>query len=520
MLILEAMGGETGRESSGPIRRFPTGFWASFNLWWHGEYARLGQRPSSRAITKWHAENAMKVWGSNAVSYQETQRHANRMKCRRTGQYAQRHASPDEDDEDDDFCPDVLPSVDLGERDATATATAKVSCGADYCAAAAADQLPSGDGGGSHGSPVKVPSMPIAAPHAKLDAYSDPPGALTAVYMNADSDVPAPAAPSVNLVDHFSSVQPTDNKPTWMQPDPTVHPGLAHGGAGFGQGGCGEVIGRWSPSWDSVLGCRTGDTKAARCSASGQDTGLGYLMDGSRPVKRGRDGAVLPTNSYLQNPNKSGSEQLHPERYLGTQRANPFAEVAAAAAAAAGLPAAHALPAARDAATLLSSVTKASSRLLQRCGPGCEPAWLQRTGTELNALMLEMGLLSAEPNGVAVLPGIVGRPRVLSSTQPLRLPDPSPRRDLDTILRRGLREGNTISQYTPAAVTAAPGTARPQGGVLDRDPRELLLRCHGGVPAQAGPPHGSLWAQAGTCSRAFGSDADREGVSVGVAVRR
>ncbi|GIL45984.1 hypothetical protein Vafri_3089 [Volvox africanus] len=517
MLTLEAMGGETGRESSGPIRRFPTGFWASFNLWWHGEYARLGQRPSSRAIIKWHAENAMKVWGSNAVSYQETQRHANRMKCRRTGQYIQRHASPDEDDEDDDFCPDVQPPADPSERDATATATAKVSSGADYCAAAAADQPPSGDGSGSHGSPVKIPSVPMAAPHVKLDAYSDPPGALTAIYMNADSDVPAPAAPSVNLVNHFGSVQPTDNKPTWMQPDPTVHPGIAHGGAGFGQGGCGEIIGRWSPSWDSVIGGRTEETKAARCSASGQDTGLGYLMSGSLPSKRGRDGAVLPTNPYIHN--KSSSEQLQP--HLGTQRANPFAEVAAAAAAAAGLPAVQALPAARDAATLLNSATMASSRLLQRCAPGCEPAWLQRTGTELNALMLEMGLLSTEPNGVAVLLGIIGRPRVLSSTQPLRLPDPSPRRDLDAILRRGLREGSTRSQSTaPAAVTAAPGMVGPQSGALDRDPRELLLRSHGGVPAQAGPPHGSLWAQAGACSRVFGSDVDRERISVGVSMRR
>ncbi|GIL71752.1 hypothetical protein Vretifemale_2062 [Volvox reticuliferus] len=471
------MGGETGRESSGPIRRFPTGFWASFNLWWHGEYARLGQRPSSRAIIKWHAENAMKVWGSNAVSYQETQRHANRMKCRRTGQDIQRHASPDEDDEDDDLGPDVLPPADAGERGATATATAKASYGADYCAVDGSDQPPSGDGGGSHGSPVKAPSVLVAAPHAKLDAYSDPPGALTTGYMNADSDVPAPAAPSVSLVNHFGSVQPTDNKPTWMQPDPTVHTGTAHGGAGFGQGGYGEAIGRWSPSWDSVLGGRTGETKAARCSASGHDAGLCHPMEGSWPAKRGRDGG-----------------------------ANPFAELAAAAAAAAGLPAVKALPAARDAATLLSSATMASSWLLQRCGPGCEPAWLQRTGTELNALMLEMGLLSAEHNGVAVLPGVVGRPRVLSSTQPLRLPDPSPRRDLDSILRRGLHvEGNAIKQSMPATVAAAAAMAGPQGSVLDRDPRELLLRNRGGVPAQAIPPHGVLWAQAGACSRVRGS---------------
>ncbi|GFR42564.1 hypothetical protein Agub_g3462, partial [Astrephomene gubernaculifera] len=85
------MGFET-KESPGPIRRFPTGFWACFNEWWHSEFARQGRRPNSKAINKWHAENALKIWGESAVSCAETQRHANRMKRRRGGQPSQRNA--------------------------------------------------------------------------------------------------------------------------------------------------------------------------------------------------------------------------------------------------------------------------------------------------------------------------------------------------------------------------------------------------------------------------------------------
>lgn len=66
-------------------RRFPLHYWQPFNVFWKGEYLRVGKRPSSTAISRWYAENAERAWGANAPSYAEVQRHANCFKCPRTG---------------------------------------------------------------------------------------------------------------------------------------------------------------------------------------------------------------------------------------------------------------------------------------------------------------------------------------------------------------------------------------------------------------------------------------------------
>ncbi|KAG2453222.1 hypothetical protein HYH02_002545 [Chlamydomonas schloesseri] len=68
----------------GPIRRQPPGFWTVFTQWWHAEYARTQQRPTPKSIQRWYDAFGHRVWGDKAVSYEEVQRHANRMKPKRT----------------------------------------------------------------------------------------------------------------------------------------------------------------------------------------------------------------------------------------------------------------------------------------------------------------------------------------------------------------------------------------------------------------------------------------------------
>eukprot|EP00198_Chlamydomonas_reinhardtii_P007901 XP_001697238.1 predicted protein [Chlamydomonas reinhardtii] len=95
------------QEQKGPIRRWPSGFWTAFNCWWHAEYQRIKARPTSKSISRWHGEHSNRVWGDAAVGLAETQRHANRMKPRRSAAAVAflRHDSFDGEDIDDELGP-------------------------------------------------------------------------------------------------------------------------------------------------------------------------------------------------------------------------------------------------------------------------------------------------------------------------------------------------------------------------------------------------------------------------------
>ncbi|GLC41150.1 hypothetical protein PLESTF_000802200 [Pleodorina starrii] len=453
------MGVDGAKESIGPIRRFPTGFWAVFNVWWHGEYARLGQRPSSKAIGKWHTENAVKVWGPHAVSYSETQRHANRMKCRRTGPHGQqRHASVDEDDDEDDSCEHASP-MDTDQ-----------AWGSGGPGASAGGGCPPADDSRPHASPPE--DRPLGpAPRVNLGEHSDPPGALRG-WMNADSDVPAPAAPRSEHIVRGAG----GTNPRWMQPDPTMAPGPS-------QAAQGSELAASCLSWDSfsTVGRRS-DAAACRSWGSGLSRDMGHPPP--------REGAAVGPASEQQ-PGGPHQASLPP-------RSNPFAELAAAAAAAAaaGRPAARAVPAARDAAALLhsaASVTSCDARSFQRRDTWAEAAWLRRAGAELDALMRDLGLCAGDGAGgnAAARPGFVGRPRVLCLAEPLSLPERGPRRDLDGLLRRRLQVGGSdaglgprralLCGLGPTAVGGSGGSGGGAGGglpgfmAIDSLPLELLL---------------------------------------------
>ncbi|KAG2434033.1 hypothetical protein HXX76_007761 [Chlamydomonas incerta] len=81
----------------------------------------MGARPSSKAIQRWHSEHAEEVWGDAAVSYQEVQRHANRMRCKRS---AHEGGPQDVDDAETSEPEDEPGSTPERERHTSASAPA------------------------------------------------------------------------------------------------------------------------------------------------------------------------------------------------------------------------------------------------------------------------------------------------------------------------------------------------------------------------------------------------------------
>ncbi|KAG2428634.1 hypothetical protein HXX76_011341 [Chlamydomonas incerta] len=93
------------------------GFWNQLNSFWHAEYSRTRARPKPKAIQDWYAANAERVWGANPPSYQECQRHANRMKARRTegGSGRRRRVDDDDDDYESDMATSIEESMFMSE---------------------------------------------------------------------------------------------------------------------------------------------------------------------------------------------------------------------------------------------------------------------------------------------------------------------------------------------------------------------------------------------------------------------
>ncbi|PNH03951.1 hypothetical protein TSOC_009944 [Tetrabaena socialis] len=502
---------------SGPVRRFPSGFWATFNLWWHGEFARQGQRPSSMAISKWHTDNAFLVWGDQAVNYAETQRHANRMKCRRSGAHLQSKRGG-QDEDDDDAEDDCLMDTAVVDRDNAPTAAMMLDTAADSSS------------GASGASPAAAAGPPLARARSSrrgldLSAHSDPPGAVfgglalgmysdpprapaglggALAYLNADSDVPAPAAAAPSCPEPLASplllgcggggpaYVKLECSPPWMQPDPTGPMnalGPLSGPASSLSGGL---------SWDSsfsVVGQPAGTSAGYPLQYCSSFSGAVY---GAAPRAARGPKRVRPALEC-----GASDAAAAPESYL---RTNPFGELSAAAGASAGLQAASAPPAALDAAALLGHGGAAMSHMSymppppvaaftlalhmqqqppqqqqqqQVDEPGVAPAWMRNAAAELETLLAELGI-GCPPAGqqqqqdqqheqalaAAAAPLLRS---ALHSSEPLSLPPPRPQRGggggMDALLTRGLGRLDA---------------ARGGNGMSIEQVREQLLRRGGG----------------------------------------
>ncbi len=319
--------------------------------------------------------------------------------------------------------------------------------------------------------------MPASSSAVGLDLnpHSDVPGALLGgvAAFNADSDVPEPAAERANKRRHMAraasrtlpSTSSADDKPTYMQPDP-VGP--------TGPRACTCDAGM---NWDSGITIRSGPAVDGEHSGSFLHNAIPSVHSTALPAvcrQLGNPAAVNPA-SACESAAFSHADKK-PRLAAPAPTASPFADMAAAAAASAGLPSAASLPAARDAAALLACGGKQDTAAQQHPAP----AWLASAGLELHRLMHELGIAAAAPAALTARPS-----RALSSRDPLCLPPPRAQRDLDGLLLRSSTNGRGSSGcggglQLPQHSAAGPHRAS-SGVVLSGTPR---LGC--GVVARGG----------------------------------
>lgn len=265
-----------------------------------------------------------------------------------------------------------------------------------------------------------------------LNPHSDVPGALLggAAALNADSDVPEPAAERASKRRHTARAasrtlpctSSADNKPTYLQPDPTG-PRTCTGDVGM--------------NWDSGITVRSGPEAGVEHATSFLHNAIPSTNSTALPnacKQLGNPAAVDPASAFESAAICHADKK--PRLSAPVPAASPFADMAATAAACAGLPSAASLPAARDAAALLACAGRNDTSGQQHPAP----AWLTSAGLELRRLMHELGIAAAAPLAVTARPS-----RALSSREPLCLPPPRVHRDLDGLLLRGASNGRGSS---------------------------------------------------------------------------
>ncbi|KXZ51650.1 hypothetical protein GPECTOR_11g104 [Gonium pectorale] len=484
------------KDNAGPIRRFPAGFWASFNHW-HGEFAKLGQRPSSKTIFRWHTENAHKVWGDSAVSYAETQRHANRMKCRRTG-LPQRLGSNGDEDDDEDYVPDaadfaetcvrgLAASIRYGGADNSGQVDDRAAEGAAFTSAMRGGELRA--------------QAELRAP--AFNDNSDPPGRLLG-YMGADSELPAPAAapnrdiPTSKRHATMANAEVVKTEAVWMQPDP-VGP-TSFPPAQLSQRQASDAAGAVANmgTWDSTVSIYApyGLSAAAGSSAAAHDS---PASDGSQPLAAAVVGRQAPQAAARHNPdsdcqagftdsNVGELTRQHlsclPQHPSQPPTPSPFADMALAPAGS------HEWPVTRATAALLRGAN--SSALAPMLDGRGGPVWLRTAGAELDTLLSDMGILANVAAVQQVLVGSSSRPSALTTNAPLRLPPPRPKRDLSALLRTA----GSAQQAAPAAVEVLAGRSSKRLNSAWPSLRGCSVSSAAAAAALARPLGGSEWAVA------------------------
>ncbi|KAG2490591.1 hypothetical protein HYH03_010984 [Edaphochlamys debaryana] len=281
-----------------------------------------------------------------------------------------------------------------------------------------------------------------------LNAASDPPGALGG-YLGSESDLPAPAAPSEELLQRLAKPAPAGMR--WvMQPDPVAP------SASCGFEPC-EPAGVASLRGDSAYSLMSG--------AEAQHAGSKRLRDGDGPS---------PFSRPAEGPSPIMLSMQHSAHLAQPSRPNPFAAAALAASVTAAAPAP--VPGPTHAEALLSrSATYVPLTLTGSLSPGSAP-WLQTASVELDGILSSIGLTSDTH------PLAQKRLRALQSSEPLALPPAPKHRDpSDLLLRR-------LSKAAPAGNGAGLGLEDPMD---DGAARQLLLGRRGqGVTLG----DGSLWA--------------------------
>ncbi|KAG2490590.1 hypothetical protein HYH03_010983 [Edaphochlamys debaryana] len=346
------------------------------------------------------------------------------MKCKRsTGSGARQDRSgygSDTDYDDEDYQQDVGAEEPAGEEDGGG----ERSSGSGLAAGPhTGPRLPTGSAdpaclGSLRGNPSLGLGRPDGSERAlpasglDLNAASDPPGALGG-YLGSESDLPAPAAPSEELLQRLAKPAPAGMR--WvMQPDP-VAPSAS----------CG-----FEPCEPAGVASLRGDSAYS-------------LMSGAEAQHAG-------SKRLREEPQM---QQLSNTRPRPAALVNPFADIALQMAQLNGLPPAPAMPAARDAAALLNSASWAKPIT----HASAAPAWMR--ASEVDALLGEMGIWC--PPGMS-LPGQLQqqRPsRALTATARLALPAARPGRDLNSLLRRGLPPPELSAPPPAAPPPPPPGVA-------------------------------------------------------------